>query len=440
MPLNRGSGMRRTLGLLAVVMVVAAGCGWARPRYDAGNTGANPTETSITAATVGSLSEQFRAAASATNAVPKYVVSRGHLYLGGAPARVVDAAGVSGCGGSPRTCAPQWTVTANDAPDVMGSTLYWGGNATDADGVKGCTGTPRQCDVLWIDTGTGIPTGPVDAGTLHFTLGGYSIHNTESVYLYGHRSPEPSGCGFNCSSVWSTFLGTGAPGGIVGGPALGGSTVFVSYSPVGAPIGSLYAFDGTDATGPQRWRAALPGVGSSFVAVAEGVVVTVVRTTTGSELVAYDAAGVTNCSGSPVVCLPLWTSAVWTGVGAPTAPAIANGTVFFGFGSQMAAYDIHGSTRCSGMPTVCSPMWTAGTGDGVTAPAVAGGLVFTSDRNGRVAAYDAGGVANCSPSIRVCGPLWTTDVGVETGPVEVTGGRLYVGAADGTVRVFGLPV
>jgi outer membrane protein assembly factor BamB len=45
-------------------------------------------------------------------------------------------------------------------------------------------------------------------------------------------------------------------------------------------------------------------------------------------LYAFDAAGTTDCSGTPTFCLPLWTGS--TGGGVDSSPAIANGMVYVG--------------------------------------------------------------------------------------------------------------
>jgi hypothetical protein len=227
----------------------------------------------------------------------------------------------------------------------------------------------------------------------------------------------------------------------VGLPAVANGHVFSSYSAVGAPNGTLLAFDGS-ATYSPVWTASLPGVGSQDIAVADGVVVTTAQTPTGSVVVAYDAAGVRNCSGQPKVCTPLWTSDPWTGAGFDAAPALANGVLYRAVGNQLRAYDLHGVQGCSGTPVVCQKLWVATVGPNVTAPAVANNVVYTSASDGTVEAFDAQGVTGCSATTRVCGALWDTNLGSAAGPVEVSGGRVYVGTGDptgfgtGSVRVF----
>ena len=45
-------------------------------------------------------------------------------------------------------------------------------------------------------------------------------------------------------------------------------------------------------------------------------------------LYAFDANGVTNCSGTPKVCQPLWTAPLSTGDITSRSPIVANGVVY----------------------------------------------------------------------------------------------------------------
>lgn len=433
--------MRRVLIVGCLLGLVAAGCGWARPRFDAGNSGANPFETKIGAANVASLTKSFSVASATASAIPAFVVARNHIYVGGSPVRVFAADGQDGCVGA--TCSPQWSTNFGGAPDVMGSTLYLGTTAFDADGYLGCTGAPKSCTPRWIDQQSGIPTGPVDAGSLHFSYGGFSFRGIERVFLMGHPSPETPECigAFSltsCPAGWQTFLGGGSDGGTTAVPAVGGGVVYAIYGPVGVNGGSLFAFDGTNAAAPQLWSAALPGPPTRSVVVSGGVVVTGYNSPDGEHLVGFDASGSVGCAGSPKVCTPLWSTDAVSGA-TSAAPALANGVLYRSVGSQLRVYDVHGVTNCSGSPKVCFPMWKAFVGPNVSAPAVANGLVYVSSSDGTVGAIDAAGNAQCSATTRVCSALWDTNVGAAAGAIEVDNGRVYVPVADGTVSVYALP-
>ena len=432
--------MRRALAL-ATVAVVLAGCAWARPRFDAANTGNNPFETKISAANVAQLTQRFVAASATPDVIPKFVVARGHLYMSGSPLRTYDAAGVAGCNtASPRICSPQWSLDTFGEPDVIGKTLYDGLNAYDADGAINCTGVAKVCAQVWQEGIGSAPPGPTNPDALHFTgRRNFSPHGGETVGLNAYDTPcAPTPA--DCPVRWSTGsdgLGGGANGGIFDEPAVSGGRVFAAYSPVGANA-TIRAFDGTTGNATLLWSANLDGVGGVGIAVSEGVVVIGVNTPIGAKLEAFDAAGTVNCSGVPKTCQPLWVSDQWTGAGSEASPAIANGRVYRAVGTQLRSYDLHGSTNCSGAPLVCEKLWVAQVGAGIRAPAVANGLVYVSAADGTVEAYDARGITSCSATTRVCGALWYTNVGSSAGPVEVANGRVYVGTVDGNVHGFGL--
>jgi hypothetical protein len=444
--------MRRAM-VLATVLVVLGGCGWARPRFDAANSGNNFLETTISAANVSQLTRQFVAPSSTAGVIPEFVVARGHLYLSGSPMRAYDAAGVAGCNNaSPRVCAPQWSLDTSGDPDVMGQTLY-GGGAYDADGVTNCAGAPKVCTPVYQEGIGTAPSGPTNPDALHFHAQRFFYpHGGEYVGLSAYDAPcapAPADCPFRWGPV-SDALGSGPDGGVIDLPAIGGGRVFGAYSPVGHNA-TLFAFDGTTGSAPLLWSAALDGVlapqlpqqasplGAVSITVGDGVVVIGVQTPSGAKLEAFDATGTRNCSGAPKTCQPLWVTDPWTGTGAEAPPAIADGRLFRAVGTQLRAYDLHGSTSCSGSPKVCNRLWVAEVGNGVRAPAVANGLVYVSAADGTVQAYDANGVTNCSATTHVCAATWDTNVGSAAGPVEVADGRVYVGTVDGRVQGFGLP-
>lgn len=434
--------MRRVLIVATVVLLAAmlAGCAWARPRSDAANTGNNAFESRISPANVAQLTQKFVAASTTTNVIPKFVVARGHLYVSGSSIRAYDASGLAGCSSaSPRVCSPQWSLDTFGEPDVIGATLYSGLIAYDADGTTNCAGAPKVCNRVWQEAVGSTPVGPTNPDALHFSFRPILFpHGGESLSLDAYGTPcAPAPA--DCPLLWSTGsgFGSGASGGIFDGPAVGGGRVFAAYSPVGANA-TLHALDATTGSAPQLWSATLDGVGGVGIAVSDGVVVIGVQTPSGAKLEAFDAAGTVNCSGVPKTCQPLWVSDPWTGAGFDAPPAIANGRVYRAVGSQLRAYDLHGSASCSGAPKVCTQLWVAPVGTGVRAPAVANGLVYVSAAGGNVQAYDAAGSTSCSATSHVCSALWDTNLGESIGPVEVSAGVVYVGAVDGTVHAFGV--
>ena len=93
-------------------------------------------------------------------------VANGVVYISSDDDKLyaLDAAGVTGCSGSPgqKTCAPLWTAvtrgSVSSSPAVANGIVYagsiWGELFVfDAAGVNGCSGIPKTCVPLWTDLG-----------------------------------------------------------------------------------------------------------------------------------------------------------------------------------------------------------------------------------------------------------------------------------------------
>jgi outer membrane protein assembly factor BamB len=258
-----------------------------------------------------------------------------------------------------------------------------------------------------------------------------------------------SASGINASNVGSLVLkGTAATGkAIESSPALatvnGKFTAFVA-----SDSGELYAFDATGKTGCSGtpttcnplWSAtiSLMVINKSSPAVANGVVY--IGSANGS-LYAFDAAGNTNCSGTPKTCNPLWTAT--TGGAVQSSPTIVNGVVYVGSSdTKLYAFDATGTTGCSGTPKTCNPLWTGATGAGIdqSTPAVANGVVYIGSFDNNLYAFDATGTTGCSGTPKTCNPLLTGTTGnsVASSPA-VTSYAVYVGSYDGNLYGWGLP-
>jgi outer membrane protein assembly factor BamB len=302
-----------------------------------------------------------------------------------------DAAGVAGCSGVPKMCAPLWTATTGGAvhssPAVANGVVYVGsddGNlyAFDAAGVAGCSGVPKMCAPLWT-----APTG----GAVHSS------------------------------------------------PAVANGVVYV-----GSDDGNLYAFDAAGVAGcsgvPKMcaplWTAPAGGAVDSSPALANGVVY--VGSLDGN-LYVFDAAGVAGCSGVPKMCAPLWTAPA--GGAVRSSPAISKGVVYVGSDdANLYAFDATGVTGCSGVPKTCTPLWTAATGGPVrSSPAVANGVVYVGSSDQKLYAFDGSGVTDCAGLPKSCTPLWTTTTGgaVNSSPA-IANALILVGSADDTVDAFTL--
>jgi outer membrane protein assembly factor BamB len=263
--------------------------------------------------------------------------------------------------------------------------------------------------------------------------------------------------------------------GVTDGPmseaaAVAGTTV---YAVTGD---QLYAYDAlrSSANCPQSqacvplWWAVLPQNTDPFApVVADGEVF---LTTRSGDVEAFDAAGVTNCSGSPLTCTPLWKHSFGVGTfsGPPAiipATSTSAGIVFVSEmtnAARLVAYSETGTFLDESNPlpaasvsspaiaggriavsgttpntttrvvTVLDPelvvQWTStnlGGGNRPSAPAITGGKVFVVNANGKAAAFKAAG---CGTSI--CDPVWTSaplGAGNSVAPI-VANGVLFVAA------------
>lgn len=199
---------------------------------------------------------------------------------------------------------------------------------------------------------------------------------------------------------------------------------------------ALYAFsaDGTtDCSGTPiscspLWTASLGGATGGSLAVINGIV----YAGGGSALEAFDAAGHTNCSGTPTVCQPLWQAPTpgLSGVAA-TSPTVSNGFVFVNlYGIDLEAFDANGVTNCSGSPKVCAPVWVSHISPLNIPVAVAGGYAYAEGAGGWVYALDATGTNGCSGAPKVCAPLWQYSGLGTVNALSVSGSTLYIQAFD----------
>jgi len=117
------------------------------------------------------------------------------------------------------------------------------------------------------------------------------------------------------------------------------------------------------------------------------------------KLYAFDAAGSIGCTGTPKVCTPLWTAT--TGNAVYSSPAVANGVVYVGsYDGRVYAFDAAASTNCSGTPKTCAPLWTASTFNSIwSSPAVANGAVNVGSNDGKLYSYGLGIPPTATPTV-----------------------------------------
>ena len=164
---------------------------------------------------------------------------------------------------------------------------------------------------------------------------------------------------------------------------------------------------------------------------------TVYAGSTNGTLYAFDAAGVTNCSGTPKTCAPVWTATTGDSIYAP--PAAANGVLYVGTlgdTTSLYAFDAAGITNCSGTPKTCTPLWRGNRPFGVrSAPAIAHGVVYVGDTS--ITAFDAAGITNCTGTPTICSPLWDTPaLNAEFNGPAVAGGVVYGSYFAGHLYTF----
>jgi outer membrane protein assembly factor BamB len=251
--------------------------------------------------------------------------------------------------------------------------------------------------------------------------------------LYAFDASGCPGSPDRCTARWTATLVASAES----TPAVSDGVVYITSGEgtdsQGRLIdGYLYAFDAagqTNCSGSPRvcapvWTASLPGLWVAAPTVADGVVFV---TTKDGYLAAFDARDSSGCSGAPRLCSPLWTGRA--GAGVWSSPTVANGTVFVGsLSNRLYAFDAAGQSGCAGVPRVCQPTWTGATSDHVyITPVVADGLVFAAAQDGHLVGFDAAGTRNCAGTPRDCTPLWTATMEplVSSTPA-VADGTLYV--------------
>ena len=156
------------------------------------------------------------------------------------------------------------------------------------------------------------------------------------------------------------------------------------------------------------------------------------------KLYAFDAAGSTNCSGTPKTCFPQWTAP--TGGGVFASPAVANGVVYVGsFDDKLYAFSAAGTTGCSGTPKVCAPLWTRPSPTTccrrLRVPETASSSRFVRCS---FSAFGTAGTLNCSGVPKTCTPLWSATTGdfADASPA-IADGVVYIGSADHNLYAFG---
>jgi outer membrane protein assembly factor BamB len=141
-------------------------------------------------------------------------IANGVVYVesGGSPGFLdaFDATGTTNCSGVPKTCTPLWTASIGSAlffpygPAVANGTVYVGDpNGTlywfDAAGVTGCSGTPKTCTPLATATTGGFLSSPAVANGVVYVGSGDN-------HLYAFAAAHNVNCSGTptvCTALWS---------------------------------------------------------------------------------------------------------------------------------------------------------------------------------------------------------------------------------------------
>jgi outer membrane protein assembly factor BamB len=360
--------MTRRTALVVAVVVLMGSCEWNHYRAGPGRSGYNPLENTISRGNVASLVAAWsQSAGPAGDRSP--VVAGGKVFVG--------ASGTGG--GSPAV------LYAKDA--ASGAHRWSQSYATTSPDFPPSLTVAAVGDTVY-------------AGRLYGT-------DLGALYAYNAANGAPR---------WTSPFGTAL------WPEVANGKVYARYARFDPGLVSGFAAWDV-ATGDVLFRSVEP-LGSGGTAVRGGTVFLA----QGTQLEAYDAAGVTNCSGGPPkVCTPLWTGSL-TGAAVYGTPAVADGVVYVNTDSDLLhAFPVGGCGT-----TTCAPLWTASTVSTPGSPAVANGRVYVGGADGKLRVFDASGCAT-SP----CAALWSGTTG---GPIYsspgVANGVVYVGSDDTKLYAF----
>ncbi len=433
------------LAALAVLALVGTSCDWTMFGLDTGNSRSNPSEPFVTSTNVSTIKTAWSGVVGSPVGASSPVTTNSRVFIGAQNGSIYafDQNASTNCTpGAPGTCNPLWSSaprgTPVSTPAVANNTVYVGAGgvlyAYDANGSTNCSGSPVTCQPLWSTPSTGnsdMSAATVDNATVY-------VHDSQSLYAFdANGSTNCSGTPKVCQPLWRAS-GVGTPYDLP--PAVSNG---VAYTVGG---GQLYAFDangstncsGTPTVCQPLWTG--PMASGQFGVVVSGSTVY----TAGGSVYAYDANGATSCSGTPKVCQPLWRGSTGSSSQTYSPMAVANNTLFVEGSGTLVALDANGSTNCSGTPKVCQPLWTGAVGavqsatNLNSAPALANGIVYIGSDDHKLYAFDATGATSCSGTPKTCQPLafgWTGDV-IRSSP-SVVNGVVYLGSNDGNLYAFG---
>jgi len=444
-----------TIAIAAMTVLLAAGCQpWTQFMGNPGLNGNDAGETFIGPSNVTSLQQAYTIALPAgSRVVLSPVTSGGDVFAGTDKGQLVVASnGTTNCSGSPKVCQPLWTATFPNTdtaspPVVAGGMVYeafsnsstgFGSLAAyDVNGSTNCSGTPKTCLPLWTAPATSVAGPNVDGGRVF-------VDDLQTQQLEVFDAAGVTGCSGaptrTCLAEWTAPIHSWAV------PSIANGRVYVpTFDTTPAYVAAYDEAGSTNCTGSPvacapLFTVPLPESTTGSVDVSDGVgyVETETSWPTNSQLVAFDANGVIGCSGSPLVCQPEWT-AVLSGAAHFSTPAVANGRVYAASTATWGVldqFDAAGVTGCSGTPTVCTRLVTTpstSSTNSFASPIVTNGLVV---EKGVVYPTATSGCSGGTPI--VCSPLWTAPVTPYISGSVISSATLLVAGSDSFIHAYQL--
>jgi outer membrane protein assembly factor BamB len=325
------TAMSQTLVSTAGASVQIPASNWPQRRYDARQSGFNPTETVLTAETVANLHQKWVLDESTSQPV----VWKDSLYVSAGPIQRIDIG----------TGAVVWSTDATGfygIPAVSYGRVYDGAGYTmyAFDALEGTLVWGKSAFYL----GDTLASATVTDGTVF--AGGYDLYANNSDFL-----------AFDAGSGVGRWFDVREQRGTLYTPAVANGIVFLD--------GDNGYMDAATTDGVNVWSVWTGNYSASSPAVVGGRVY--VGNSDGN-LHAYDAA-----TGAEVWATPVGTIL-------QSSPAVAYGTVYIGSWENQSLFALDAITG--------AVRWSASTGVNPGSPVVAGGVVYVGDESG-VHAFDA---------------------------------------------------
>ncbi len=437
----------------AAVLLLCSACDWTQYLGNAALNGKAVDETTISSANVASLAPTFSLPLSGTSSVTSAPsISQGVLYTAtGGLLVAASADGSTNCSGTPVVCQPLWTASPgtfdnSSQPLVSGGVVYVtfadnGGStsdrlvAYDAAGTTNCSGSPKVCQPLWTAAVSSVMGPNLADGTVF-------VSDFRTGQLEAFAAGATPGCAGSpevCQPLWTASIGS------LSVPSVAAGRVYVVTAGPTNPMPEVAVYDAAGATNcsgtptvcQPLWTVPLTDGGTGSVDVSNGVgyVETGFFETPPLQLVAFDATGTSGCAGVPVVCQPMWTATL-RNTPFYNTPSVANGRVYAASITGVDVFDANGVTNCSGSPKTCGPLFETALGPGglyFAAPSLANGLLLVGNQ-----IFDGSGVEDCTTAaVPLCSPLWSGSKAAESS--DLADGSVYVTTSNGTVLAYRVP-